>query len=44
MKTITNKFKTVTYVTLILLILTTAAPAYPPDPDNAALLYYQAKR
>jgi hypothetical protein len=42
MKTITNKFKTTTCVALILLVLTTAAPAYPPDPDNAALLYYQA--
>jgi len=42
MKTITNKLKKATCITLILLVLTTAAPAYPPDPDNAALLYYQA--
>jgi len=42
MKTITNKLKTVTCVTLMLLILTSPAFAYPPDPDNAALLYYQA--
>ena len=42
MKTIINKLKTATCVTLILLVLTTSAPAYPPDPDNAALLYYQA--
>ena len=42
MKMITNKLKTATCVTIILLVLTTSAPAYPPDPDNAALLYYQA--
>jgi len=42
MKTITNKLKTATCVTITLLVLTTSAPAYPPDPDNAALLYYQA--
>ena len=43
MKTITTKkFTTATYVTLMLLILTSPALAYPPDPDNAALLYYQS--
>ena len=43
MKTITNsKLTTITCVTLMLLILTSPAFAYPPDPDNAALLYYQA--
>ena len=42
MKTITmKKLKTTTCVTLMLLILTTPALAFPPDPDNAALLYYQ---
>ncbi len=40
---ITNKkLTTAACVTLTLLILTTAAFAYPPDPDNAALLYYQS--
>ena len=43
MKTITTKkLTTATYVTLMLLILTSPALAYPPDPDNAALLYYQS--
>ncbi len=43
MKTITKKhLTTTTCVTLMLLILTTGAFAYPPDPDNAALLYYQS--
>ena len=43
MKTITNnKLTTITCVTLMLLILTSGAFAYPPDPDNAALLYYQS--
>jgi hypothetical protein len=43
MKTIiNNKLTTTTCVTLMLLILTSPAFAYPPDPDNAALLYYQA--
>ena len=42
MKTITNKLTKTTCVTLMLLILTSGAFAYPPDPDNAALLYYQA--
>ena len=43
MKTITNnKLTKITCVTLMLLILTSPAFAYPPDPDNAALLYYQA--
>ena len=43
MKTITTKkLITATCVTLMLLILATPALAYPPDPDNAALLYYQA--
>ena len=43
MKTITKKkLTTTTCVTLMLLILTTPAFAYPPDPDNAALLYYQS--
>ena len=43
MKTITKKkLTTTTCVTLMLLILTSGAFAYPPDPDNAALLYYQS--
>ena len=43
MKTVTNKkLTTTTCVTMILLILTSPAFAYPPDPDNAALLYYQS--
>lgn len=43
MKTVTTqKLTTATYVTLMLLILTSPALAYPPDPDNAALLYYQS--
>jgi len=43
MKTITTKKLTkATCVTLMLLILATPALAYPPDPDNAALLYYQS--
>ena len=43
MKTITKKkLTTTTFVTLMLLILTPGAFAYPPDPDNAALLYYQS--
>lgn len=43
MKTIITKILTkFTSVTLILLILTSPVFAYPPDPDNAALLYYQA--
>ncbi|MBC8471402.1 MAG: hypothetical protein H8D56_18230 [Planctomycetes bacterium] len=43
MKTITNnKLTTTTCITLMLLILTSPVFAYPPDPDNAALLYYQA--
>ena len=42
MRTITNKLKTATCVTLMLLILSSSAFAYPPDPDNAALLYYQS--
>jgi hypothetical protein len=43
MKTIITKILTkFTSVTLILLILTSSVFAYPPDPDNAALLYYQA--
>jgi hypothetical protein len=42
MRTITNKLKTATCVTLMLLIISSPAFAYPPDPDNAALLYYQA--
>jgi len=42
MKTITNKLKTTICVTLIMLILSSPTFAYPPDPDNAALLYYQA--
>lgn len=43
MKTITTKkLTTTTCVTLMLLILTSPALAYPPDPDNAALLYYQS--
>ena len=43
MKTfITKKLTKFTGVTLILLILISPVFAYPPDPDNAALLYYQA--
>ncbi len=43
MKTvITKKLIKFTVVTLTLLILTSPILAYPPDPDNAALLYYQA--
>lgn len=43
MKTvITKKLIKFTVVTLTLLILTSPVLAYPPDPDNAALLYYQA--
>jgi len=43
MKTITKKtITTITCVTLMLLILNTPVFAYPPDPDNAALLYYQS--
>jgi len=43
MKTITTKKSTTAvYVTLMLLILASPVLAYPPDPDNAALLYYQA--
>ena len=43
MKTITKKKLTIsTCITLMLLILATPAFAYPPDPDNAALLYYQS--
>ncbi len=43
MKTITTKkLTTATYVTLMILILASPALAYPPDPDNAALLYYQS--
>ncbi|MFB0554498.1 MAG: hypothetical protein ACETWQ_14430 [Phycisphaerae bacterium] len=37
-----KKLTTTTYVTLMLLVLTSPALAYPPDPDNAALLYYQS--
>jgi len=42
MKTITNKLKAATCISIMLLILNSPAFAYPPDPDNAALLYYQA--
>ncbi|MFB0554501.1 MAG: hypothetical protein ACETWQ_14445 [Phycisphaerae bacterium] len=43
MKTVTTKKLTkFTGVTLTLLILTSPVLAYPPDPDNAALLYYQS--
>lgn len=43
MKTdITKKLTKFTGVTLTLLILSSPVFAYPPDPDNAALLYYQA--
>lgn len=43
MKTvITKKLTKFTVVTLTLLILTSPVLAYPPDPDNAALLYYQS--
>ncbi len=40
--TTTKKITTATYVTLMLLIFASPALAYPPDPDNAALLYYQS--
>ena len=43
MKTVTtNKLTTFTSFILTLLILASPVFAYPPDPDNAALLYYQA--
>jgi hypothetical protein len=43
MKIITKKKLTTTiFITLMMLILSSSAFAYPPDPDNAALLYYQA--
>jgi len=43
MKTVTTqKLTTATCITLMLLILASPALAYPPDPDNAALLYYQS--
>ena len=43
MKTVTaNKLTRLTIFILTLLILTPPVFAYPPDPDNAALLYYQA--
>ena len=43
MKTITNKkLITTVCITLIMLILSSPVFAYPPDPDNAALLYYQS--
>jgi len=43
MKTdITKNLISFTVITLALLMLTSPAFAYPPDPDNAALLYYQA--
>ncbi|MBC8471406.1 MAG: hypothetical protein H8D56_18250 [Planctomycetes bacterium] len=43
MKTVTtNKLTKFTSFILTLLILSSPVFAYPPDPDNAALLYYQA--
>ncbi len=43
MKTVTtNKLTWFTSFILTLLILSSPVFAYPPDPDNAALLYYQA--
>ena len=43
MKTVTtNKLTRFTSFILTLFILTSPVFAYPPDPDNAALLYYQA--
>jgi hypothetical protein len=43
MKTVTtNKLTRLTIFILTLLILTSPVFTYPPDPDNAALLYYQA--
>ncbi len=43
MGTVNNKKLTITtYVTIMLLVLTSPVLAYPPDPDNAALLYYQS--
>ena len=37
-----NKLTTVIFITLILAVSTPQVFALPPDPDNAALLYYQA--
>jgi len=43
MKTIIKKKLTaIVCITLMMLILSSPAFAYPPDPDNAALVYYQA--
>ncbi len=39
---ITKKLTKLICVTLMLLTLASPALAYPPDPDNAALLYYQS--
>jgi hypothetical protein len=37
-----NSFATITLITLAVVIVASPALALPPDPDNAALLYYQA--
>jgi hypothetical protein len=43
MKTIMKKKLTTTVcITFMMLILSSSVFAYPPDPDNAALVYYQA--
>ena len=43
MKTIIKRKLTVTAcISLVMLILSSPVFAYPPDPDNAALVYYQA--
>jgi len=36
-----NKFTMIMLAGVLLAVATSPAPAYPPDPDNAALLYYQ---
>lgn len=42
MKTLFNRtFTVITLACLIFTIASSPAPAYPPDPENAALLYYQ---
>lgn len=42
MKSIKNKLFTCTvFISLVILLFASPTPAYPPDPDNAALLYYQ---
>jgi hypothetical protein len=42
MKSIKNRlFTSTVFVSLVILSFASSTPAYPPDPDNAALLYYQ---